>query len=148
MTILFKIPRVGPRVPWAQGPALIRDPWPKATGPFPGPYRTVRGVWGDPSPQAGPPGPWGEKYLPRQNGTYRGWNGAYRGENGAYRGRNGTYHDEPFIFVFVYTCVATTAICWQGEVGHFLQPKVGWRPYGCDIHFLKPTLGQPIVCSQ
>ena len=59
MTILFKIPRVGPRVPWAQGPALIRDPWPKATGPFPGPYRTVRGVWGDPSPQAGParPGP-------------------------------------------------------------------------------------------
>ena len=30
MTIVFKIPRVGPRVPWAQGPALIRDPW---TGP-------------------------------------------------------------------------------------------------------------------
>ncbi len=54
MTIVFKIPRVGPRVPWAQGPALIRDPWPKATGPFPGPSRTVRGVWGDPSPQAGP----------------------------------------------------------------------------------------------
>ena len=41
MTIVFKIPRVGPRVPWAQVPALIRDPWPKAMGPFPGPVRSA-----------------------------------------------------------------------------------------------------------
>ncbi len=58
MTIVFKIPRVGPRVPWAQGPALIRDPWPKATGPFLGPYRNV-------PDRPGPSGGTGGTHPPR-----------------------------------------------------------------------------------
>ena len=45
MTIVFKIPRVGPRAPWAQGPALIRDREGGLGGPIPpgrtGPARTA-----------------------------------------------------------------------------------------------------------